>query len=155
MNWNQSNNNLFLLHISFWRIKHYGSIARNQNQNHMVLITIYLSQFSLELNNNACRPALSIFGIQLTIRYVGQRSQALEFNNKVCRPALSSRSFPSSSSYLHWCPSLDTPHRTMTHRMVEIWMSKGLRCWWNRMYWHAHDCTRTILCCILVDWRHR
>ena len=25
MNWNQSNNNLFLLHISFWRIKHYGS----------------------------------------------------------------------------------------------------------------------------------
>ena len=25
MNWNQSNNNLFVLHISFWRIKHYGS----------------------------------------------------------------------------------------------------------------------------------
>ena len=25
MNWNQSNNKLFLLHISFWRIKHYGS----------------------------------------------------------------------------------------------------------------------------------
>ena len=25
MNWNQSNNNLFVLHISFWRMKHYGS----------------------------------------------------------------------------------------------------------------------------------
>ena len=25
MNWNQSNNNLLVLHISFWRIKHYGS----------------------------------------------------------------------------------------------------------------------------------